>query len=152
MAKPYANTQIAWIYVVPFLILVPFVVVTTAMDGAWWVGLVAVFILAFVYGMFANLKTTVDRGEVRAHFTYGWPRRRIPVRAIQSHEHVRGKWWHGWGIRFIPGGMLYSVWGLDTIEIRYRDTRKGRDRLFRVGTNDPDGLDAAITAARANHT
>ena len=152
MAKPYRNTQFSWVYLFPLVFLVPFVIVMTAQENAWWVGLIVAVILAFVYGMFLTLNTRVERGEFRAHFTYGWPRRVIPVRAIQSHERARGKWWHGWGIRFIPGGMLYSVWGLDTVEIRYRDARKGKDRMFRVGTNDPEGLDAALTEARANRS
>ncbi len=152
MAKPYSNTQLAWIYVVPLIVLVPFLLAVSARDSEWWVGLLVGVVLAFVYGMFATLTTTVERGEVRASFTYGWPRRTIPVSAIRSHEPARGTWWHGWGIRLIPGGMLYSVWGLDTVEIHYRDARKGRDRMFRIGTNDPEGLDAAITAARAGRS
>lgn len=151
MAKPYRNTQFSWISLVPLVVLVPFVVVMTAIENAWWVGLI-VYPPAFVYGMFSTLNTRVERGEFRAHFTFGWPRRVIPVSAIQSHERVRRKWWHGWGIRFIPGGMLFSVWGLDTIEIRYRNARKGKDRMFRVGTNDPEGLDAALTEACANRS
>jgi hypothetical protein len=152
MASPYRNRQFAWIYLIPLIVLVPFVVVMTSVENAWWVGLLLAMVLAFVYGMFATLSTRVERGEFHAHFTYGWPRRTIPISAIQSHEPARGKWWHGWGIRFIPGGMLYSVWGLDTIEIRYRDAKKGKDRMFRIGTDDTEGLDAALTAARANRT
>lgn len=152
MAKPYRNTQFAWISFVPLIVLVPFVVIATAQENEWWIGLIVAIVLAAIYGMFSSLSTRVERGEFRAHFTYGWPRRTIPVSAIQSHEQARGKWWHGWGIRFIPGGMLYSVWGLDTIEIRYRDAKKGKDKMFRIGTNDPDGLDVAIAEARANRT
>lgn len=152
MAKPYANRQVAWIYIAPLVTLVPFVIIMTTIDGGWWIGLIVGAILALVYGMFSTLNTRVGRGEVVASFTYGWPRRRIPVSAIHAHRQVRGKWWHGWGIRLIPGGMLYSVWGLDTVEIEYRDARKGRDRMFRVGTDDPQGLDDAITAARANRS
>ena len=152
MAKSYRNTQLAWIYLVPLIVLVPFVVIGTALSGAWWVGLLVGIVLAFVYGMFSTLNTRVERGEVRIHFTYGWPRRTIPVSAITSHHPVRGKWWHGWGIRWIPGGMLYSVWGLDAVEIQYRDAKKGKDRLFRAGTDDPEGFDAAIAAARATRT
>ena len=45
--------------------------------------------------------------------------------------------------------MLYSVWGLDTVEVQYRDARKGKDRMFRAGTDDAAGLVAAIEAARS---
>ena len=152
MAKPYRNSQFAWIYFVPLIVLVPFVVIATSAENEWWIGLIVAAALAVVDGMFSRLTTKVEHGEFRAAFTYGWPRRAIPISAIQSHERARSTWWHGWGIRLIPGGMLYSVWGLDTIEIHYRDAKKGKDRLFRIGTNDIDGLDAAFTAARGSRT
>ena len=40
MAKPYRNTQFSWISLVPLVVLVPFVVVMTAIENAWWVGLI----------------------------------------------------------------------------------------------------------------
>ena len=54
---------------------------------------------------------------------------------------VRNKWIYGWGIRRLPGGWMYNVWGLDAIEL---DLVSGK--RFRIGTDDPDGLLAAITA------
>ena len=33
-------------------------------------------------------------------------------------ELVRNKWWHGWGVRWVPGGSMYNVWGLDAVELR----------------------------------
>ncbi|MEM9464524.1 MAG: hypothetical protein AAGA90_04095 [Actinomycetota bacterium] len=152
MARPYANRQIGWWFVVPLLVVIPFAVVILVLAEVWWLGVVVGLVLATVYGTFATLTTTVERGEVRIGFTAGWPRRVIPVSAITDHRAVRNRWWYGWGIRKIPGGWLYSVWGLDAVEIQYRDAKRGKDRMFRAGTNDPDGLDAALTAARANRS
>ncbi|MEM9202324.1 MAG: hypothetical protein AAGC53_11710 [Actinomycetota bacterium] len=148
MATPYRNRQVGWGYLIPLLvILIPFAVAS----GQWVLGIIVTIVMTIVYGSFATLNTVVDRGQVRVTFTGPWPRRSIPVSSIRQHEVVRNRWWHGWGIRRIPGGWMYSVWGLDAVEILYRDPKKGRDVLFRVGTNDAEGLADAITAARSNH-
>ena len=97
---------------------------------------------------FSAIDTTVDQEAVRAAFRFGWPARTIPLASISSHQPVRNSWWWGFGIRLVPGGWMYNVWGLDAIEIRYHDG--GRARVFRIGTDDPQGLDAAITTWRRN--
>jgi len=56
---------------------------------------------------------------------------------------VRNKWWYGLGIRLTPHGWLYNVSGLDAIEIVRRS-----GKTFRVGTDEPKALAAALRAAR----
>ena len=103
-------------------------------------------IVVVVISMFARLRTQVDRKAVQVAFTYGWPRRTIPVKDIEAHSPVRNKWYYGWGVRLVPGGVLFSVSGLDAVAVTYR---KGtRRKTLRIGTDDVAGLDAAITAAR----
>ena len=60
-------------------------------------------------------------------------------RATPGHPHRR---------RVTMRGMLYNVSGRDAVEIRL-DT----GRRFRLGTDDPDGLVAALRAhMRARHS
>ena len=51
-------------------------------------------------------------------------------------------------------GWCYEVWALDAIEVHYRNDR-GREQMIRIGTNDADGLDDALTevtiGARSGH-
>ena len=75
--------------------------------------------------------------------------RTIPVDSVTSHEPTRNPWYCGlggpvrvWG----SGGWAYSVWDLDAVEIRYEDPRRGPQR-FRIGTDDVEGLQAAIEEA-----
>jgi hypothetical protein len=97
-----------------------------------------VFILA-VAAHFSRMKVTVTSDTISAAFGSGWPRRTIYRSAIVSHTPVRNRWWYGWGLRWIPGGMLWNVWGLDAVELVLDDGRR-----FRIGTDDPEGLDAAL--------
>lgn len=151
MTSPrYEHRQIGWGFILPIaLLIIPFLLVVMIAQGTIAAGVLLSLLIAIIYGSFATLRTSVDRKEVRISWTWGKPGRRIPITDIESHAKVRNRWWHGWGIRLIPGGMLYSLWGLDAVEIHYRDKKKGKTRMFRVGTNDVDGLDRAITEARA---
>ncbi len=109
--------------------------------------LIPVVIVAGAVAAFSALHTTVDGQEVRAAFRFGWPVRTIALASISSHRPVRNRWWWGFGIRLVPGGWMYNVWGLDAVEVRYQDG--ARERTFRIGTDDPEGLDAAITTGIA---
>lgn len=88
----------------------------------------------------SRLTTTVTRDEVMVEFRWGWPRRVIDRTHIVQHSRVRNSWIYGWGLRWIPGGMLWNVWGLDAVELQLDGGRR-----FRIGTDDPTGLDAALT-------
>jgi hypothetical protein len=52
---------------------------------------------------------------------------------------------YGWGIRWIPGGWLWNVSGLDGVELVLVNNRR-----FRVGTDEPEQLAAAIQGALRN--
>jgi len=85
------------------------------------------------------LTVTIDGDRVVVAFGRGWPRRTIKVRNIAGFGPVRNKWYYGWGIRKIPRGWMYNVWGLDAVEIELSNGRK-----FRIGTDEPGDLIAAL--------
>ncbi len=101
---------------------------------------------ASVIANFSSLRTDVDSDEVRVAFRFGWPRRAIPIPAMQECGRVRNSWWYGLGVRLIPGGMLDAVSHLDAVEVRYQTGR--RRRVLRIGTDEPDRLERAIAEAR----
>lgn len=92
--------------------------------------------------LFCVLSVKVDDEEVSLSFGVGFIRKRFQLSEIESHSAVRNPWYYGWGLRRIPIGWLYNVSGLDAVEIAMMDGRK-----FRIGTDDPTGLDAAMGAA-----
>jgi ABC-type polysaccharide/polyol phosphate export permease len=46
-------------------------------------------------------------------------------------------WYYGWGIHFIPGGVLYNASGLSAIELQLTN-----GRVVRIGTDEPEALAA----------
>lgn len=59
----------------------------------------------------------------------------IPYAKITQVEKDRTRFGDGWGIHYVLArGWIYNVWGFDCVRIEC-----GR-RVYRVGTDDPDGL------------
>lgn len=105
----------------------------------------------FVAWAFSAMTVTVTADVVEVRFRLGWPHRSVKRRNIESHEPVKSPWWYGWGLRFIPGGFMWNVWGPDSVELRMApdasDSFLFADRpgkAFRIGTDDPEGLDRAL--------
>ena len=125
------------------VLTVPNLLAGEYLAAAILLGVVAIVVV--ILTAFTALTTEVTDEHIRVAFRFGWPARTIPLSSITSHEPVRNRWWYGLGVRLIPGGWLYAVWGLDAVEIRYDDGHRG-ERTFRIGTDDETGLDAAIAA------
>lgn len=96
-------------------------------------------VVALIYVSFLRLTVTVDCDEALLAYTFGWPRRRIDRGRIISAVPYRIPWWYGWGIRRTPKGWIWNVWGRDAVLV----TLTGGG--FLIGTDDPDGLAAALT-------
>jgi hypothetical protein len=95
---------------------------------------------------FMSLITRVDGEALTAQYWLGVPQRRIPVDRITSVEAVVNPRWtrRGGPQRIWAEGLWsYSVWGTDAVEVRYRD-EQGDDAAFRIGTDDVEGLVAAL--------
>jgi hypothetical protein len=139
----YEHTQksllLHWI-MVPLLI-VGLGGVFLARPKLWaWLLIVVYFVaLSWVMVTFSMLTVLVDAEQIRLYFGRGWPRKTIFRADIVSVRPVRNEWWHGFGIRWIRGGALWNVWGLDAAELHLRS-----GRVFRVGTDDVDALVAAL--------
>jgi hypothetical protein len=105
---------------------------------------IAVFVMATaaVTLVFSSLTVTVGNGEVVTAFGIGWPKHVERLDEIVAVRTVRNKWIYGWGIRKLPDGWMYNVWGLDAVEVDLVSGRK-----FRMGTDDPEGLLTAITVS-----
>ena len=56
-----------------------------------------------------------------------------------SHAPVRNSALYGWGLRWIPGGTLWNVWGRDAVEVGLVSGKR-----FRIGTDDAEALDLAL--------
>lgn len=131
-----------WLVVAP-LSLVAVALAATGFDSLGVVVASGVAIgLAVVAFIMSSITVEVDDQQVRAAFGAGWPQRVVPLRRVSDVRTIRNAWWHGWGIRWVPGGSLWNVWGLDAVELVLDSGRS-----WRVGTDDPDGLVAAVRHA-----
>ncbi len=89
--------------------------------------------------VFSRLTTTIADASVKVAFGAGWPVRSMPLVDISAAKQVRNTWYYGWGMRKIPHGWMYNVWGLDAVELDLPDGKK-----FRIGTDQPIDLITAI--------
>jgi len=98
--------------------------------------------LAVCLLLFSMLTVQVDTSHVRCAFAFGVIRKDVRLGDVRRVSVVRNRWIYGWGIRWIPGGWLWNVSGLDAVELELPE-----GRVLRIGTDEPAALQAAITAA-----
>jgi hypothetical protein len=114
-----------------------------AAAALWWTGqpasLIALIVLIAVAVVFSSLTVDVSGNELRWHFGPGFWTYRLPLSEIQTVAIVRNHWWNGFGIRRRPGFRLYNVSGLDAVELHLKS-----GEIRRIGTDDPQGLAAAL--------
>jgi hypothetical protein len=147
MNERYRHTQIAWtlIVLVVAVVLAEIAIVTIsgpqgtvslALSGA------VVAVAAVMLVLFSTLTVVVDERAVRLWFGFGALRREVALADVRAARKVRNSWYAGWGVRVIPQGRLYNVGSRDSVELEM-DT----GRVVRVGTDQPDALLAAVSAA-----
>jgi len=138
----YRRTQVSWPTLVPtaFTALViggvglaTRVVLPLAL-GAGLMGLILV--------LFGTMTVSVDDSAVEVRFGIGVIRKRVYLADIEACRIVRNPWYYGWGIHFIPGGILYNASGLSAVELQLMS-----GRLVRIGSGEPDVLAAALRHA-----
>ena len=134
----YRHTQVSRrpVVVVVALLILAAVLTMESLGPVLLIGSLVAIPMLFV---FTWLTVVVGAEEVSAAFGRGWPRRAIRHAEIVSVASVRNTWWHGWGIRYISGGSMYNVAGLDAVELVLESGKK-----FRIGTDQPDELRSAI--------
>jgi len=101
--------------------------------------LVVSVVLLITLALFYKLTITTNEETLCASFGIGMIRKRVSVAEIAACGPIRIRWWYGWGIHLTPYGWPYNVSGLDAVAITLRNGRK-----FALGTDDPQGLAAAI--------
>jgi hypothetical protein len=95
---------------------------------------------------FMSLLTELDATSLTVQFWLGIPRRQIPTDHITGARAVTNpKWASRGGVHRIwsDGLWSYSVWGVEAVEVRFRDEQQGEAAL-RIGTDDVEGLLTAL--------
>jgi hypothetical protein len=138
----YRQTQVAWPAIIPLVAVMLPLGVAFAWEHLTGPLVLIAVVTAVILLLFATLTVTVDDTAVDARFGIGLVGKRLPFARIRSYQVVRNPWYYGWGIHFIPGGMLYNASGLSAIELRLTN-----GRCIRIGSGEPDVLAAALRRA-----
>ena len=109
--------------------------------GQWMPAGIMLIVLIAITILFSSLTVEISDNELRWSFGPGFWTYRLPLEDIETVAIVRNHWQNGFGIRMRPGFRLYNVSGLDAVELRL----KSHD-IRRIGTDDPQGLAAALKA------
>jgi hypothetical protein len=139
----YQRTQIGYLTICVLFIAAIFVASTGVVapagrDSLLIRALIEVILLISAI-VFSRLTIKVNGEFLEACFTMGLICKKVSLTDIAECEPIRIRWWYGWGIHLTPYGWLYNVSGLDAVVITLRNGRK-----FALGTDDPQGLVAAI--------
>jgi hypothetical protein len=139
----YRHTQIGWV-ILGVLAAIGVLVAPRLPEGGFGIaGGPLLAVLAVVLLLFSTLTVEIDPEAIRLRFGVGLIRKRFDLAEVRGWAAVRNPWYCGWGIRLRPGGVLWNVSGYDAVELTLADGRR-----FRIGTDEPDALVAAIARAR----
>lgn len=150
MESDYSHRQIGTVLL---MIMAPATLVAVGTrprgpDSGPWLVVIGVIlaITAMIILVFGWLTVQVSRDSLRLWFGVGLVRRRFAIADLRAARAVRNPWYYGWGIRYTPHGWLFNVSGLDAVEIELVSGRR-----YRIGTDEPQALMAAIERARAGY-
>ncbi len=93
-------------------------------------------VILLFYGLWIN----VTDDQIKIRYGIGLISFQFDLAEIKSVKVVRNKWYYGVGIRFIPHGMLYNIYGLDAVELVFFN----RSRIVRIGSAEVEVLQYEI--------
>jgi hypothetical protein len=143
MQPHYRHTQIGWAIIGSFALIAAFVLPQLQAGHVDRGPALFLSIAGLVLLLFGALTVEVDASSIQLRFGVGLVRKRIALRGVKSWREVRNPWYSGWGIRMGPGGVMWNVSGFDAVELELDDGTR-----FRIGTDEPVALAAAIALAR----
>ena len=137
----YRHTQIGTVQVWASVFAIVILALSYLYIGQYWFIFAALIFLGSALLLFGSLTTTVSGSDLEIRFgAFGIVKRVVPLPEITGISVVKTPWYFGWGIRWTPEGPLYNIAGDTGIEVRLSDGSR-----FRIGTDEPEALAAAIT-------
>jgi hypothetical protein len=146
MITRYRHSQIGYMVIIPvgivlFIMIALFMIIASSIYNRWIIFPCFIFAAVFSVTMILFYRLTVmitdDNLEIR--FGIGLIRKRFPLKDIDEVQMVKNPWYYGWGIHFTPNGWLYNISGFDAVQIKMISGKS-----YRIGTDDPVGLSAAL--------
>ena len=137
--KQYKHTQIGYFLLIVYSIAILFVSYLNIMTNFNPFALASLIIVLMALGIFTRLTVTVDDQMIKVQFGLRIIRKAFRLNEIEAYRVVKNPWYYGWGIRFTPRGWLFNVSGFSAIELQMKN-----GKTYRIGTDDPDNLAAAL--------
>lgn len=137
--ETYKHTQTGWYILVTYGIITLILILWegTSHSIAF---VIPIFVILFVFFiLFPSLTVTVDDNSIQIRFGLGLIRKKFKLEDIKSCTVVRNRWWYGWGIRWMPKGWLFNIWGFDAVELLMNN-----GKVYRIGTDEPQKLNEFI--------
>jgi len=100
----------------------------------WFIPIFVVLML-----LFYKLTVSVSHQVVTVRFGIGIIKKSFELSEIKSISKIKYSAVYGYGIRRTRKGWLYNVSGKKAVELIMKN-----DKVFWIGTDDPDGLERAI--------
>jgi len=142
----YDKSQIGWFITALFILVIISVSVSYVngygdkpLSQTAYLSLLILFI--FLILLFYKLRIKVDEQGISVIYGIGIIKFRIQPEKISYVKKTKSPFFYGFGIRMIPGGMLYNIQGTQSVEVSYFKTK---NKLVRIGSADWDNLIAAI--------
>lgn len=99
-------------------------------------------IVVVLFALFSSLTVTVGAGRVDVRFGPGLFGTSVALSEVVAVGVVTNPWWARWGISHVGAGTRFTLPGRDAVELELRNGRR-----YRIGTDEPDRLAAAIREA-----
>lgn len=105
----------------------------------WWLYLGFILLFLILMALLSTLTVSGYSDHVEIKFGIGPIRKKFHYKDIQSCSVQKNPLIYGWGIRKIPGGWLYNVSGLWSVQL---DMKNGK--MYRIGTPEAEKLEQFI--------
>ena len=109
-------------------------------------------LILFILASFSTLTVSIHEQFLKIRFGWGIFHKKLPLSEIVAVRKVKNHWYYGWGIRlwFWPYMWIFNVSGFDAIELVMKNPASanataGKRKIYRIGTDEPEKLEAAIT-------
>ena len=142
MMKQYKHTQVGYLLLTLYSIVVLFLGYFNIMTNFHPLTLTALIIILIILATFARLTVTVDNQTIKIQFGVRIIRKVFQLNDLETYRVVKNPWYYGWGIRFTPRGWLFNVSGFSAVELQMKN-----GKLYRIGTDEPNNLARALDEA-----
>lgn len=148
--SPYKHTQVSWFMIAITLVVLGFFAwlqVSARMElpsrdsGANVLVTGVMVLVLFVLASFSTLTVSLDEQRVKIRFGWGIFRKTFLLSEVAFVKQVQNPWYYSWGIHYWlwPKMWIFNIAGFGAVELTMQN-----GRVYRIGTNEPEKLEAAI--------